>query len=298
MNIAGHLSPELLFGYRHRLLSTDELRTVHDHIGGCETCREQLADTIGVDEMIRDVRSSLSADRPPARRFLPYAAAAAAILIGAGASIWVWRFSSRPSGAEDHGGDNAPSVQAALRAGRIPVPAFLDQLTTPREKLMGDASAVIARLVSPKATAVLGPSVPFQWEPMSGQWTYQVRVFQLNGEPAADSPELPGTTWLARKLLPGADYQWQVVATRGSERVTLPQPPDTPPRFRVLDEAFSARLRRLAIQHPGAHLLLGVEYAQAGAIEDAKSELAKAARQNSNPDAVEKLLQSLTPPQK
>jgi hypothetical protein len=163
---------------------------------------------------------------------------------------------------------------------------------------MGSPSAVIASLVSPRATAAIGPSVRFEWQPMAAQWSYQVRVFQLNGEPATDSPKLTATTWVARNLTPGADYQWQILATRGSERVTLPQPPDTPPRFRVLDRAASERLRQLSQQHPGAHLLLGVEYAQAGAIEDAQTELAVAARQTSNPTAVQKLLQSLTSSQK
>jgi hypothetical protein len=289
------LSPELVFGYQHRLLTPDELRAVHDHIDVCETCREELADTMQAEEMVRDIRSALTVPRRPARRFLPYTAAAAAILVIAGSSIWWSRYAAKRRVIED--GSDEPSVQQALRSGRIALPAFLDQLAPARETLMGSGGAAPpARLLSPMATAVLGPSVRFRWEPVEGQWTYQVRIFQLSGEPVLASPELTGTEWILEQgLSPGSDFQWQLIASRGSERVTLPGPPSTPPRFRVLDNATTRRLRALAFQHPSAHLLLGVEYGQAGAIDDAKAQLSLAAGQKPNPNGAKRLLDSLIP---
>jgi len=295
VNSAGHLPPELLFGYQHHLLSPEELRSVHDHIGVCEVCREQLADAMNVDEMISDVRSSLALERRPPWRYLPYIAAAAAIVVTVTGSIWLSRLSSRQPAAAGLSGDDAPAVQAALRAGGISLPGFLRELTPPRETLMGGTRAVFARLLSPKATAVLGPSARFEWEPLTGQWTYQVRVFRLDGELIVTSPEISGYQWIAAQgLSSGIDYQWQLVATRGAEHVTLPEPPENPPRFRVLDVNTSDRLRTLTRSHPEAHLFLGVEYGEAGALDDSKSELTLAMRQNSNPDAARKLLDSLT----
>ena len=291
-----HLPPELLFGYQHRLLLPEELRAVHDHVAGCEACRNQLAEVLNADQMARDVRSSIALARKPARRFYSYLAAAAAIVLAVGASIWVWRLSIRPS-AEARGGDDAPSVQAALRTGRIPLPGFLDQLAPPRETLMGGAPAASSRLLSPKATAVLGPSVRFQWEPLPGEWVYQVRIFQLSGELVLTSSEITASEWtVTQGLSPGADYQWQITATRGAERVTLPEPPETAPRFRVLDARVADRLQKLARLHPEAHLFLGVEYGQAGAVEDARVELTRAIQQGSQAAAARKLLESLISP--
>jgi hypothetical protein len=294
VNSTGHLSPELLFGYQHRLLSPEELRSVHAHISVCNVCREQLAEKLNLDAMISDVRSSLASERRPLlREFLPYVAAAAAIVVAVTGSIWLSRLSSQ-STATDRGGDEAPAVEAALRAGRIALPGFLNELAPPRETLMGGPRAISARLLTPKATAVLTPSAKFEWEPLAGQWTYQVRIFQLDGEMIVSSPDISGTQWIAAKgLSPGMDYQWQIVAAHGAEHVTLPQPPENPPRFRVLDAVTSERLRTLARLHPRAHLFLGVEYGQAGVLDDARAELVQAARQNSNPDAVHKLLESL-----
>lgn len=295
MNSAQHLPPELLYGYQHRLLTPEELRTVHEHVAGCEACRDQLAERVNADQIARDVCTSIPLERRPPHRLYSYVAAAAAILVAVGASIWLSRLSTRQS-TEDQAGDNAPSVQAALHAGRISLPPFLNELTPPSETLMGGGRTVNFRLLSPKATAVLGPSVRFRWEPMAGHWSYQVRIFRLAGAPALSSPDISASDWTAAGgLSPGTDYQWQIIATRGMERVTLPQPPDTPPRFRVLDTATANRLHKLVHLHPEAHLFLGIEYAQAGAVEDARAELSEAVQQSSHADAARRLLESLIP---
>ncbi|HSR08087.1 MAG TPA: hypothetical protein VLM42_13120, partial [Bryobacteraceae bacterium] len=108
------------------------------------------------------------------------------------------------------------------------------------------------------------------------------------------SPEIPDAQWIAsRAIPPNNDYQWQVIATRGEERVTLPQPPENPPRFRILDAALSEQLRKSARANPEAHLLLGVEYGQAGAVDEARAALLQAVRENANADAARRLLGKL-----
>ncbi len=290
MNGAGHLPPELSFGYEHGLLSPNELSEVHDHIAACEACRRRLAGRLDSDGMADDARSSLGLGHPRTRGWFFAYAAAAALLVAAAGSLW--RARRAPSG-----GDDTPAVREALRAGRLPLPGFLNDLASARETLMGGAPGAAVRRLSPAATVVMGGTPRFRWEALPGRWTYEVRVFRADGEAVAASPRLSGLEWRPEHpLAAGQDYAWQVVASRGEERVTLPEPPASPPRFRVLDSATSARLRELARLHPDSHLLLGVEFARAGAVDDAREEIAAALRESPGRADVRALLGSLPSP--
>ena len=295
MNPGGHLLPELAFGYEQGLLSADELREVHDHIASCPDCRKLLAKRLDADAMVGDVREALGVERSRLRRWWPALAAAAAVLVAVGGALrWARRAPARVTIADDD--SDAPIVRDALRSGRLPTPGFLSGLASPRETLMGGTRPSPPRFFSPAATAVVAPAARFRWDALPGDWSYRVRVFRGNGEQAAESPEVSAGEWSAdRPLAAGEDYAWQVVASRGAERITLPQPPDTPPRFRVLDGATAARLRQLAALRPGS-LLLAVEYARAGAVEDARSELTDFLRRNPGREDVRALLRSLGPP--
>jgi len=242
-----------------------------------------LARRLDLNSMVDEARTAFPAPAPAAR-FFPSLAAAAAILLVAGGAAWFARHTE------------AASVREALRIGHIPLPAFVSQLAASHQMLMGEAGASSPQLLSPKATAVFGPRPQFEWQSMNGAWTYQVRIFTLNGDPAAAGPEVRDARWICdRDLAPGSNYQWQVTATRGAERVTLPSPAETPPRFRVLDSATAARLRDLSRRQPGAHLLLGVEFGRAGLLEEARRELSVAARLDPASVPIRQLLKSLTP---
>jgi hypothetical protein len=295
VNSGGHLLPELAFGYEQGLLSADELREVHDHIASCSDCRKLLAERLDADTMVEDVRGALDAGRPGTRRWWPALAATAAVLVAVGGALrWARRAPAPVNVAEDD--SDTPVVREALRSGRLPTPGFLGSLASPRETLMGaESKPGPPRFFAPAATAVLEPAPRFRWDALSGQWTYRVRVFRENGEPVAESPDLSVGEWNADRPFPaGENYAWQVAASRGAEKITLPQPPDTPPRFRVLDGATAARLRNLAGRRPGS-LLLAVEYAQAGAVENARSELAAFLRLHPGREDVRALLRSLGP---
>jgi hypothetical protein len=161
---------------------------------------------------------------------------------------------------------------------------------------MGAPGAAAPQALSPRGTAVAGLPVEFRWVALSGNWTYRVGVFTLAGDPVTVSPDLNTPPWLcAQDLRAGADYQWQVTAVRGAERVTIPQPSETPPRFRVLDSASAQRIRELARREPSNHLLLGVEYARAGLLDDARAELSEASRLAPGRPEILRLLQSLPP---
>jgi hypothetical protein len=161
---------------------------------------------------------------------------------------------------------------------------------------MGGSRPLPPRVFWPAATAVVEPVVHFRWDALPGEWSYRIRVFRENGEQVAESPDVPAARWVVDRPLPsGEDLTWQVVASRGAENVTLPAAPDTPPRFRVLDAATAGRLKDLAGRRPGS-LLLAVEYARAGAVENARSELETFLGRHPRREDVRRLLANLGPP--
>ena len=278
-NTSGHVRPESVFGYEHHLLSPEELRALHAHVAGCPACRRLLGERVDVSGMVTDVRSELA----PASKVRLFATAAAVIVLVAVGAMWLMQRRPEPT-----------SVQEALSTGRIPLPEFVAGLRTPAQVLMGQPSSVSPQLLSPKATAVLEPTVQFRWQALEPDATYQVRVFTLSGEEAAASPEIRDLRWICdRGLSTGSDYQWQITVTGRVGKMTLPPASEAPPRFRILDASSADRVRMLARTKAGDHLLLGVEFGRAGLLEDAHRELEEAIRQNPGRKEIRRLLESL-----
>lgn len=164
-----------------------------------------------------------------------------------------------------------------LQAGRLPLPDFAKDPPGPQ-------------FISPVATAVLDGRPTFRWKPLVGDWIYVVRVSGPDSSLVAESGDLSSPEWTPASDLPsGITYQWQILARRGSERITFPQPP----RFRVIDPATSQRLRELAKKRGGVHIMLAIEYGKAGLIEDARRELELELPRSQYPEAVQRLRQSL-----
>jgi len=282
-----HLRSETLFGYVHRLLTPEELTAVFAHTAQCADCRLALAARMNVNEMAADAQSLLAAPPQSTIRQFPRYAAAAALIIVSATAFWYSR--PHPAASKD-----SPAVEQALRTGHIELPQFLGELQPRRQVLMGGPDAPGTQILSPRGTAVAGLPVEFRWQPLDGDWTYQVRVFTLTGDPATTSPDVVTPHWSCQHdLKAGTDYQWQVTAVRGSERVTLPEPSEAPPRFRVLDSTPAQRLRELANRQPSDHLLLGVEYARAGLLDDARVQLSEASRLAPGRPQILRLLHSL-----
>jgi len=294
---ADHLAPEIRFGYRNQLLTADELRMVDAHIATCAGCREALARDMDADGMAQSLCAELETEghRRQWPAFVSFAIAAA-ILLAASAAIWfsVHRQARievadlRETPAEREAAENV------LRSGRLPLADFTKDLTPSRQVLMGKPTGgPNLELLSPVATATLSSRPTFRWKRLDGDWAYSVRIFRPGFELAAASGELPGSEWTPERDLPaGVTYQWQIVAQHGTERVTFPQPPKAPPQFRVVDAATAERLRDLAKNRGGVHILLAIEYGKAGLVEDARRELKAELQRNADP-AVQQLLDSL-----
>jgi hypothetical protein len=285
VNLSSHLPPEHLFGYEHQILTPDELRSVHEHIAQCEDCRKELARRIGVETMEPDLRNALAGAKPPrrvaSRVWLAYAAAAA-ILLAIGLAVWLQ--------------NRDRTVQDALRSGSISIPGFVKDLNPPREVLMGQTADKPASLISPKGTGVLSRHPSFLWRSLGDGWTYRVQVFDSDGALAAESPALTATVWNCdRALAREQTYEWQLIAFRGEERVTLEKPPESPARFRVVDASTATRIEKL-VAAKRTHLELAVEFGRAGLLEDARREMAAAITQHPADPAIERLRDSLQPP--
>ena len=215
-------------------------------------------------------------------------AIAFAVLVTASAAIW---FSIHRQAQIDIAGlrdretmKEHQATDSVLLSGRLPLPDFVKDLTPP--------GAANVELISPVATAVLSARPTFRWKLLDGDWTYVVRVFRPGFEQVAASGDLSGSQWTPESGLPsGITYERKIVAQRGAERVTFPQPPQARPRFRVVDSATSARLRELAQARPGVHLLLAIEYAKAGLIEEARRELQVELQRSEDASAIRRLLE-------
>ena len=291
LNGAGHVPDEAAFGFAHGLLTPAELRTVDGHIASCETCRKRVAERLGTAEAAADALAAIGVDSAPATAPLRWLAAAAVVVAAAGAVWWA----RRAGRAEPSPGPPAEDarVRAALRSGKLPLAPFLMELSPPQETLMGGGPAPARGRLAPAGTAVVTGSPSFAWEPAVGARRYRVRIFTLSGQPVTESPAVAGTAWTPPQPLAPGTYQWQIDADRDGRSVTIPEPPAMPPRFRVLDAETAARLQSLAKARPAGHVKLAVEYARAGAVDAARSELEAALAANPSRDDVRALLRSL-----
>ena len=180
-----------------------------------------------------------------------------------------------PSGLAALPADAQDRVRAALAAGSVPLPAPIAALAGRREPLMGPPGPPAPfRVTGPVATAVAGDRPELAWEPLAGAGEYTVTIADEQGRPIGAGVRVRGTTFTpAEPLARGRVFTWQVSAQAGSRVLVAPAPPAPPARFAVLDAATAARLAQLEREHADAHVLLGILYAQAGVVADARRHL-------------------------
>jgi len=288
--VESHLSDEQLGEYVAGGLSAADKASVDAHIGACRTCARE----------VDDLRTW--ARRRPRLRWGAYAAAAAVLIALLIPSVMLWhsfrghdeRLESSLAGLETLPGEQQQRVRAALQAGVAEPPAHLADLGGGPEALMGASSAESFRLLEPLATVSVSDRPTFRWETLAGAETYAVSVSDEALHPVVQSPAVPRPPWTPDQSLPrGRTYMWQVTARRGAQSVTVPAPPALPARFMVLDEQSSRLLEAVARDHPQAHLLVGILYAQAGARADAEAHLAQVPRTDPYFDTAQRTLERL-----
>jgi hypothetical protein len=189
-------------------------------------------------------------------------------------------------------------VQTAIDSGVLHIPASITGMTSGPIQLRSEtqpAAPSTFHLISPTATAVIDDTPFFRWTPLEGA-TYSISIYDDHFNQIASANGLHVTEWHPDKPFPrGAAYLWEVRAIRGAHTERAPAATEPEARFAVLSAAESQHLAAAHAAMPDEPLALGIICADAGALDDAKTELEQAASSNDaqQKSAAEKLLGQL-----
>ena len=288
-----HESYERLEAYVDGRLDEVDMEIVQAHLDMCRRCGEDASD---LEDTKTQLLPAMVGRRP--RRSWTAAAVAAGVLLAAVVS-WQMRRGdatvspSAPTAStavapKDDGLRPAErtTINAALAAGVIEVPAAVRSLAGVEGTLLGRASATEAMgPLSPAGTAVANAAPTFSWRAMDAAASYTATVFDESFREVAASGPLTVTTWTPRLALPrGRVFVWQVRARLldGSEALA-PAPPHPEARFVVLDETTAAAVDDQRARLASRPLDLGILLAGAGLIDDAERELRRASTSTGDP---------------
>ena len=158
--------------------------------------------------------------------------------------------------------------------GASQVPADLGDLIGGPGSLRGPVEGTGLDPLEPLGTVVESDRPAFRWRPLMGALGYVVAVYDSRLDKVAESPTLTTTEWQpALSLRRGLAYSWQITAKGDGHERTAPAPPAPEARFKVLEQEQVGALARARRRVPRSHLLLGMQYAAAGLLDDAEREL-------------------------
>lgn len=204
-------------------------------------------------------------------------------------------------GLEDLRAPLRQAVRAALVAQKVEVPDDLKELAGESSTLLSATKDVEAfRLISPVGRIVRGARPTFRWHPLAGGGaSYRINVTDEDLNEVAVSEALTATEWrIPRELRRGTTYLWQVTAIKEGKEIVAPVLPAPPAKFKVLGRAEDEELKRLEKSHPKSHLALGVLYARAGLLEEARREFQSLVKANPKSGVTRRLLESAVAPVK
>jgi len=173
-----------------------------------------------------------------------------------------------------------PLVAEVRRTGVLPFPAEIRRLAE-RDAFRGPGDDVARGRVWPAATAIDDVQPELRWPSIEGA-RFIVSITS-DGEEVARSEELATSRWRAPELRRDRMYRWQVNVERGEESFVVPAPPAPPAIFRVLSQREHEELGRAVSGADGDRLLLGLLYARAGLVDDARRQLESHERETNDP---------------
>jgi len=191
--------------------------------------------------------------------------------------------------------EDAAQIRNALLNKRVETGAALSLLASPQGKLLGESAAPASlQLIAPLGTVVLSEKPVLRWRPVEGASGYVVSIYDSRFQKVAESPRVLQSEWEADRALPrGMLYTWHVTASVKGKTIRAPIPPAPEARFQVLSDAEVGRLEKVQREHSNSHLLLGVFYAQVGALDDSERELAALLAANPDSNVARELLASV-----
>jgi hypothetical protein len=178
-------------------------------------------------------------------------------------------------------GDRA-LVARAMTEQSLSLPATLAELAPRAGALMGGAPAASAvRLLAPLGTGVDGQQPTFSWQASPEAKDYVVKVFDPARGKVAESAALRSVSWSPEQPLPrGRLYVWQVTVRTAAGSYLVPEPGTPEARFRILSDEESGALAAVRRRYAGQHLLLGLNFAKVGLLDEAERELRALAAEN------------------
>lgn len=186
----------------------------------------------------------------------------------------------------------------AAASGEVELPRAVTQLRGANEALAGaPPSGPGFAVVEPVATLVENSRPTLRWTPQEGATGYRVNVASKSGGEVVSSPLLgdDARSWTpTAALTPNETYEWEVEAIRDGEMIAkAPAPPQPEARFALLPNEKREELAKLRKAFGSSHLVMGLAYAQAGLVEQARAEFDALARENPQSELPKKLLASL-----
>lgn len=159
--------------------------------------------------------------------------------------------------------------------------------------LGGSAAPAAGKLLEPVGKVVENQQPILRWESVPGA-SYRVSLYDSNYDEVAASGWISAAEWQVPKALRrGARYSWQLGVRQNGAEFTLPAPPASEARFRVLGEQEEADISRVRSQSGDSHLVLGILYARAGLLDEAENELRALQDQNPTSEKIAALLSSI-----
>jgi hypothetical protein len=310
-----HPTIEELRQWRRGGLEGAEVITIARHLAVCASCTEiaaarldlgEAADAL-VDELVEPPAESAPF---PVRQQIRFGALALAASLAIAFASVAWWMARAPLGIESNAPRTTPPVihvepvtatggeseserlLAAIRRGaRVRLPDVLRTLRSDGEAVRGGGDG--GGKLSPAGIVLKSARPLFAWFAARGSQSV-VRVFAGDRD-VARSPSLKGTQWRPEHDLPrGVTYTWNVRVERGDSIEILPSAPAPVARFHIVDAGTAAKLEATEREHPANHLLLGVVYAEAGLVDEARSQL-RLVRDPDDDAVARRLLQELEP---
>jgi anti-sigma factor RsiW len=186
------------------------------------------------------------------------------------------------------------ALERVLAAKRVDAPASIAGLARGAGVLLGSqAQAPRAVLLGPVGRVVETDRPVLRWKPVAGA-RFLVSVFDSRYNEMASSGWIPEAEWrVPRALGRGVVYSWQLNVRQNGAEFTVPAPPAPEARFRILSAAEEADLIRVRGTSGDSHLVLGLQYARAGLLDEAGQELRTLREQNPGSETVAALLDSV-----